>query len=319
MSALEVISPGPLTLLQDVGRFGGAQLGLSQGGPMDLHAYCWANRLLGNPMSAAVLEITLGNASFVARQDMTLALCGADMSASAAGKPQANWRSFQLRAGQQLKLGMTSQGVRSYLAVAGGFQTPVALGSRATVLRNKLGGLNGEKVASGELLTVSKDSHTKVLHKVPDQFQPDYSQPVCLSLLPGAQHADFDEQTLSALLSGRYRISPQSDRMGIRLEGPPVSASASAINAKGMISEGITMGAMQLPPDGQPIVLMSDRQTLGGYPKPFSLSRRAQWRLAQCMPGTEVSFCAGDLQLALRQWQDFVRFFNLWPETGANQ
>lgn len=314
-SGLEVVQPGPLTLIQDPGRFGVAGLGLSQGGPMDLHAFCWANRLLGNPMSAAMLEITLGQASFLAHQDMTLSLCGADMQArivsNGEARPLANWRSFPLKFGEELQLGTAVSGLRAYLAVKGGFQTQSILGSRATVMRNKLGGINGKKLNRCETLTVSNDSQTNSdvssTNKVPDRYQPNYSDPVRLELLHGPQYMDYPPEQLATVFDSHYRISPNSDRMGIRFEGQAVKGGPA-----GMISEGISAGSMQLPPDGQPIIMMSDRQTLGGYPKPFVLSRYSQWCLAQCMPGTEVRFVPGDLTHASKQWQEFVRFFELF-------
>lgn len=136
MNALLTVKPGMQTLIQDTGRFHAAQIGLSCGGPMDLHAYCWANRLLGNPMSSPALEITLGNACFKALKDCWLALTGAPMPADIDGKPLSTWRSFLLKKGQTLSLSMARSGMRSYLAIQGGFQASQVFDSAATVERN---------------------------------------------------------------------------------------------------------------------------------------------------------------------------------------
>ncbi|WP_026971400.1 biotin-dependent carboxyltransferase family protein [Aliagarivorans marinus] len=305
MSGLEVVKPGVLSLLQDRGRYGVALQGLSSGGAMDLHAYGWVNRLLSNHSNAAVVELTMGNASFRATCDVKLALCGAEMAAKVEGVAQPNWQSFILRQGQLLELGYARTGLRAYLAVEGGFQVAKTLGSVATVTRNRLGGLrDGQPLQAGDRLPVAKQLLANFHSEVPKAFQGRYPEQLNLSLIESYQAPLFSESAKQAFYQGEYQVKPESDRMGIRLSGPVVSG----LHA-GLISEGIAQGAVQIPPDGQPIVLMNDRQTLGGYPKLGCVARLSLNALAQARPGTRIRFVPAELDEQSEKWRNFLRFF----------
>ncbi len=314
MSGLRVVSSGMLSLIQDLGRFGVAHHGLSSGGPADLHAHCWANKLLGNNSYVPVLEMTMGNASFIAEQDMRLSLTGADTAATIDGESLLPWRSFVLRKGQTLKLGYAKSGFRAYLAVAGGFATPKVFGSSATVMRNKLGGLNeyqGSPVQKGDLLPASK--HLALSSQadlkcqwVPRAFVPKYSNEISLSVIESYQAQEFGNEAKRAFYSKAYQISDKSDRMGIRLQGNAVRSGMS-----GVISEGITYGAIQFPSNGQPIILLNDRQTLGGYPKIGCISKMSLMKLAQARPGSLIHFYRGDIGLETQAYRRFMQYFSL--------
>jgi biotin-dependent carboxylase-like uncharacterized protein len=315
MSKLEVIQPGMLSLIQDIGRFGVAQLGLSQGGPVDLHAYCWANHLLANNMHCPVLEITLGQASFTAREDTMVALTGADMMATLDGIAQKNWRSFQIKKGQTLKLSFAQTGLRAYLAIAGGFAAQKIFGSSATVVRNKLGGLakddgsiaKGNKIAAGQLLTAaSVNQQRAVCLSVPKHFIPDYGDTIHIGVLPSYQFERFPKVERERFFESSFAVSPQCDRMGVRLTGVEIKC-----DTAGIISEGIALGAIQIPPDGQPIILLNDRQTLGGYPKIGCVSRLDLPKIAQARAGSTIHFYAADIEEKSSQWCEFLRFFSL--------
>ncbi|MCW8331214.1 biotin-dependent carboxyltransferase family protein [Photobacterium sp. SDRW27] len=312
MAALEVIRPGMLTLVQDVGRLGVGDQGLSQGGAVDIHAYCWANYLLGNEMGCPQLEITLGQASFKARGDLICAITGADMAATLDGEPVVPWRSFQWRDGQVLKLAYPRAGLRAYLAVKGGLDVPTTLGSSSTVVRNSIGGIeSGRALLSGDRLdlrhsvdeTVASDFESQF---TPIRFIPDYASPVQLRVIESYQSISFSDKVKQNFYQGEYKISQQTDRMGCRLEGPPIAG-----EAEGIISEGIAYGAIQIPPNGQPIILLNDRQTLGGYPKLGCIARVDMPKLAQAAPGSMVRFSPGDLDTLQQEWQLFSRFFAL--------
>lgn len=316
MPRLEVIQPGALSLLQDLGRRGFGHLGVSQGGPVDLYAHCWANRLVGNPSTAATLEITLGQANFRAADDLALALAGADMSATIDGKKFPAWQAVLLRKGQTLKLEFASSGLRAYLAVSGGFRAPPVFGSVATVVRNRLGGLardgaafgNGTPLRAGDLLeAATAPSATTAFHSTPTRFIPDYRQAIDLGLIESSQADSFGDDEKAKLYGSEYAIGNQSDRMGCRLVGPPVKS-----QLNGIISEGIALGAVQIPADGQPIVLLNDRQTLGGYPKIGGVARLDLPRLAQAKPGDKVRFHRADLVEQRQKWGEFARFFGVW-------
>lgn len=311
MSGLQVMSSGMLSLIQDLGRYGVARHGLSAGGPADLHAHCWANQLLDNPSNASVLEITMGNASFLALDDILMSLTGADTNPHVDGEPMATWRSFLLRKGQTLKLGYAKTGFRCYLAVAGGFDTPKVFGSSATVVRNQLGGVGdepGRALQKGDLLPASR-SYTngdKPFNWVPRLFIPKYSDEVSLSVIESYQSHLFSRQAKRTFYANRYQISDKSDRMGIRLQGEPVQ-----MDLSGVISEGITYGSIQFPSNGQPIILLNDRQTLGGYPKIGCVSRMSLMKLAQARPGSTIHFYRGDIELETKAYGEFMRFFSL--------
>ncbi len=299
MSALEVIAPGMLSLVQDLGRSGVAHLGLSHGGPMDLHAHCWANHLLGNSPHAATLEITMGQASFTTNQDIQLALTGADMQPSIDGKPVPMWQTLWLRAGQEIKLSIARHGLRTYLGVLGGIESESVLGSRASVPRNGI----GQPLQAGDRLPLGEGSPAPE-RSVATWYIPSYPRELRIGLFNtgwGLSSAAFEQ-----LCQGTYQVSPNSDRMGLRLTGEAIETDSS-----GIISEGIAPGAVQLPPDGQPIILMSDRQTLGGYAKLGHVSRLDLARLGQAAPGTQLSFYQADMADAREQLDEFCRFFNL--------
>jgi biotin-dependent carboxylase-like uncharacterized protein len=299
---LTISRPGPLSTLQDAGRYGVRRLGVTQGGPADLHAWAWANWLLGNPWGATALEITLGGLELKAGQDCRLALAGPDMQATLDGRPLPPWQAFTLKAGQVLNLGMCRQGMRAYLAVAGGFVTEPVLGSRACVVRDGLGGHQGDgsKLAANDRLAFGDQNTPVPPRTLPLATQPDYAAPVVLELIPGAQIAAFAGQSLFQAFNRPWQVDSRADRMGIRLKGPALHCRLDA-----MVSEGINLGAVQVPPDGQPIVLLNDRQTIGGYPRLGTLTPLACSRLAQCPPGTEVRLRAVSQERALR---DYCRF-----------
>ncbi len=313
MQGLEVTASGILSLIQDPGRFGVAHLGLSSGGPADTQAFCWANYILGNPMSAPQIEITIGKAAFTAGCDMQLALTGADMQASVDGEYQPNWRTFLLRKGQTLSFAYARHGMRAYLAVRGGFSFPLAFGSCATVMRNQLGGINsgleaeegGKALKKGDCLPIAHQSVDDYrVQYVPRSYIPEYGTHMRIGVIESYQCDVFDQTAKSAFYQEPYRVSNNSDRMGIRLQGPEIHAGVS-----GIISEGIAPGSIQVPPNGQPIILMQDRQTLGGYPKLGCVTRRSLSLLAQARPDTQLQFYPANLKEESVKWAAFCRFF----------
>ncbi|MFD1008572.1 5-oxoprolinase subunit C family protein [Oceanisphaera ostreae] len=299
---LTITRPGPLSTLQDAGRFGVRHLGVTQGGPADLQAWAWANWLLGNAWGCAALEITLGGLTLMAEQPCTLALCGAEIQAHRNGQPLTNAQPFTLAIGDVLTLGMARTGVRAYLAVVGGFIAKPVLDSTADVVRDKLGGHkeDGSKLAAGDTLLFSTTAIAMLERALPNHTLPDYTAEPTLDLIPGAQFRFFDDHSVIAALSQPWRLDPRSDRMGIRLQGPILHCSIDSL-----ISEGLTLGAVQVPPDGQPIVLLNDRQTIGGYPRLGTLTPLACARLAQCQPGQTLRLATTTAAQAQQQYRKF--------------
>lgn len=302
MTVLTVKSSTPLCLLQDAGRFGVRHLGVTQGGALDWVSMSWANRLLDNPLDAAVVEISLGGLTLVAEADCCLALAGADLGVMLDERSIAPWRSFFVRRGQQLRFTQPVSGARAYLAAPGGFDAVEVLGSRATVVRERLGGLQGDGKAlvEGDQLKYSGTSFE--LHALPDGLIPDVCDARPLDVVLGAQIGQFSGLSLFDAFNSDWTLDSRADRMGIRLLGP-----ALVYQGKPMISEGIPLGAIQVPPDGQPIVLLNDRQTIGGYPRLGALTPLSLARLAQQLPGTVVRMRAVVQERAHREQVGFLQ------------
>lgn len=283
--SITVKQAGPLALIQDLGRFGVGHLGVTQSGAADWISFRWANWLLGNPTNSATLEIVMGgNLTLEAGSDVCLALTGADLDARIDGEPLAPNTCFTLKAGQCLTFRQPRLGLRAYLAFPGGLQAPEVLGSRACTAREMIGGLHedGKPLQTGDQLSWQGD--TPLPRRLPDNAGLSMPQKRCqLPLVLGSQVAHFAGRSLYQAFNQPWTVDQRADRMGIRLTGQ-------ALNSKleGVISEGIPLGAVQIPPDGQPIVLMNDRQTIGGYPRIGALTPSACALLAQCLPGTEV-------------------------------
>nr|WP_315447049.1 biotin-dependent carboxyltransferase family protein [uncultured Pseudomonas sp.] len=306
MSRLKIEASTPLCLLQDAGRFGVRHLGVTQGGAADGCSMSWANWLLGNGLDVPVIEITLGGFAVVAEEDCLLALAGADLGAQIDGQPLAPWRSFKLAQGQRLQFTQPLLGARAYLAAPGGFDAPKVLGSSATVVREELGGLDGMGLPLAKGATLTYQGHALLVREVPMEYRPDLRLNTPLDLVLGAQIGEFSGQSLFDLFNSAWTLDSRADRMGIRLLGKALQ-----YHGQPMISEGIPLGAVQVPPDGQPIVLLNDRQTIGGYPRLGALTPLALARLAQCLPGAKVRLRPVVQDVAHREHVEYLqRFIN---------
>ncbi|TBU74695.1 biotin-dependent carboxyltransferase family protein [Phytopseudomonas daroniae] len=302
---LRVLRSNPFALLQDAGRFGVRHLGVTQGGALDWISLRWANWLLGNDLNAAVVEITLGNLSLCCERDGELALAGADLGATLDGQPLAPWRSFRVSKGQRLDFVQPVNGARAYLAAPGGFLAEPVLGSRATVAREALGGLHGDGQALAQDDQLDWQGQAGTPRQIPTGRIPRFTPSPRLELILGAQIGDFSGQSLFDAFNTTWIIDARADRMGVRLNGPQLQCQHSA-----MVSEGIPLGAVQVPADGQPIILLNDRQTIGGYPRLGALTPQAVARLAQCLPGETLQLVPSQQTSAqqrhrqlLTQWQ----------------
>ncbi|MCV2402977.1 biotin-dependent carboxyltransferase family protein [Marinomonas sp. C2222] len=287
-----VNNPGVLALIQDAGRLGQHRIGLTVGGPMDPFAFRWANRLCGNDDNASVIEVSIGG--FVAEftQQAHIAITGAEVDVKLNGQAVEQWQTLSVSEGDVLKLGFAHAGCRIYIAVQGGVQVPSQFGSCSTVVREKIGGVDGGSLVKGQVLSISPfEQRSKFI--MPIENRPAYlsnGQPAAKSMSPlrvvqGYQSDSFSRADKALFFSGEYTVSERMDRMGYRLTGHECRSTIT-----NMLSEGICHGAIQLPPDGQPIVLLNDRQTIGGYPKIGSVMARDTARLAQMTQGNTVFF-----------------------------
>lgn len=292
-----ILSSGILCQIQDLGRFGQAQLGLTYGGPADKYAFDWANRLLGNNANDAMLEVTYGRLILKANINTVICVTGAKLELTINDSPAQLWCSHQVQVGDVIELGMPTEGIRSYVAFSGGIQTDEQFDSRATVIREKVGGISGEKLSAGETLpTLSSPKITNQRQFLALQDIPSYKTSIELNVVLGYQQNAFSRLQKKRFFSTEYQVSAQWDRMGYRLEGLAIAS-----NQTSMLSEGIALGAIQIPPDGQPIVLMYDRQTIGGYPKLGSVLSLDLARLAQCGQGAKVRFTPITIEQAHNQ------------------
>ncbi|MFC4278078.1 5-oxoprolinase subunit C family protein [Achromobacter aloeverae] len=336
MNVMTVERPGMLSTLQDTGRFGHQQYGVSVNGPMDEWSHRLANILVGNDDDAAVLECTLTGPRVVFAENTLVALCGARMRITANGQPVPQDRAVLLRRGTVLDVGERLQGVRLYLAVRGGFATEPVLGSRSTNIRAGFGGHAGRALKRGDRVPAGRaprelptthieklmvQSGMPVLHAdtvdvtppaehgptehSPTERDPTDSAPTprAIRIVPGPHWSAFSAAAHAQLTTLPYSITQQSDRMGARLQGEALALKAPLE----LISEATAFGTIQVPPDGQPIVLMADRQSAGGYPKIAYVASADLPLLAQAMPGAALHFARveqADAELAWRATED---------------
>lgn len=283
--AIHVRRPGLLTTVQDLGRWGHQAIGVPVAGPMDTVSHRLANLLVGNASDAAALEVTLIGPELVFDVASTIAICGADFDVTVNGQPVSGGCSMAVDAGAVLHFGRRRAGARAYLAVAGGVQVPPVLGSRATHLVSGMGGYGGRALAAGDWLPIVQASKPGAVRRG-TAFTLPAGNRARLRVLPGPQVEWFEPAALQTLTSVSFRISPRSNRMGYRLEGPPLAR----LRNDEPISEPLAFGALQIPPAGEPILLMADRQTAGGYPKLASVIAADLPLAGQLAPGDFVEF-----------------------------
>lgn len=297
-----VVKGGWLTTVQDLGRYGYQQYGVPVAGAMDSFSAMVANRLVGNPDGAAVLELTLKGPELQFERDTVVAITGADLSPTINGGSVPLWQSILVSQGSRLSFGKQRTGTRAYLAIAGGIDVPLILGSRSTHCASETGGLGGRPLKQGDSLHTEepvKSVKHSIGMRLPDQLLPHYNRTPTVRIIPGPQQDFFSDRSLATLTEAAYTGTPQSDRMGYRLTGPKVVHKGSIQ----FISDCTAMGALQVPPDGQPILLMADRQTTGGYPKIAVVISADLSLAAQLAPGDSVAFAPctiAQAQTALR-------------------
>lgn len=285
MSTLTVVKPGMLTTVQDLGRRGLQGLGVPVSGPMDAYSHRLANQLLGNEPSAAALEITLMGPELLADGEMTCAACGADIAITVDDKPALLNEPFRVPPGARLRWGSRVSGTRMTLAVRGGFDVPPVLGSRATHLVSRMGPFGGRSLRAGDVLPIGSQDTGRVMTGHPLEMPDGGAR---LRVLPGAHRERFTDDAWGLLVRARYTVSPQSNRMGYRLDGPVLSHAAAA----DILSEAMPYGAMQVPASGQPILLLVERATTGGYATIANVITADLPVAGQLAPGDWIEFDA---------------------------
>ena len=242
--------------------------------------------MCGNELDVTALEVTIGGLSLIAQVDTVIAITGANMPLTINSAAKTLWRSHKIKAGDHVELGFASAGVRCYIAVVGGFTIKESFGSTATVCREHVGGIAGGKLVHGDVLACKEGNlgHMNNLC-LPEHSWPSYEQEAVLHTIPSYQQHCFPSHQQRLFFSNEYTVSQHCDRMGYRLEGRAIEC-----DIEGVLSEGICYGAVQIPADGQPIVLMNDRQTIGGYPKIGSVISPDTAKLGQLSQRAKVHF-----------------------------
>lgn len=297
---MEILRPGALASIQDLGRNGMRRFGVGATGALDSVALRVGNLLLGNEPGAAAIEFTLGRATVRFDADLRIALTGAECRADVDGEPVWCWHAFDVRAGSTLTLPAARAGTRTYLCVAGGIDVPLAMGSRSTDLKAGFGGHQGRPLRRGDRLGALRANPATAPSIPIGVLSPAWALPLPspspasadgralpIRMLPALEYDQFESDAQQALWQAEWTVTPNSNRMGFRLEGP---ALARRPGAPELLSHGVVPGVMQVPPGGQPIVLMADAQTTGGYPKIGVVIEADLWRLAQAPLGATVRF-----------------------------
>ncbi len=299
VKTLEILTPGPLTTVQDLGRLGYGRYGVAKSGALDGFSLRIGNSLVGNPEKEAGLEITLMGFKARALNDVLIAVTGGDMKPFIEEKPLQMWESKILKKDEILSFKGLGSGCRAYLTVGGGVGADVLLGSKSTNLSSQFGGYEGRSLKKGDLL--ASESPGKYLkgagRELDRESIPAYGKQWILRLVRGPQDGDFTDSTFDVFLNSSFEVKPQSDRTGIRLAGPIIERAPGT--EASIISEGVISGAIQIPGDGQPIIILGETVT-GGYRKIATVISADLPLLGQLKPGDEVRFQEVSLEEATK-------------------
>ncbi|WP_202079617.1 biotin-dependent carboxyltransferase family protein [Caldalkalibacillus salinus] len=306
MEVMIVEKPGLFDTIQDDGRYGYQASGMVVAGAMDTYSYQLGNILLGNAPYAPSLEFTVLGPKVRFTQPTVIALTGADFHPIINGRPMPMWRAIEVEEGDTLDIGSTNKGCRGYLAIKGGFKVPPTLHSRSTYVKGNIGGWGGRTLEKGDYIPYEKIDqapHTqfksRLKFSIPFPYRPSFPREVTLKVIMGPQEEAFTQKGVHTFLNEAFEVSPQMDRMGIRLSGPHVRHKQSA----DILSDAIPLGAVQVPANGQPIILMADRQPTGGYTKIACLATVDIPKAAQLQPGQYVRFKSVTVQEAQRDFK----------------
>jgi biotin-dependent carboxylase-like uncharacterized protein len=289
VEAFEVLEPGILTMVQDLGRYGFSQFGVPPSGALDTFSFRVGNLLVGNQEEEACLETTVMGPKLKALQEVVIAITGGDLFPTLNGESLEMWRTHLLVEGDVITFKRIRSGCRAYLALSGGLIVPKIMGSRSTYLSGRFGGLQGRALKRGDILYMLDrlPSLKKLGLRFPGDWIPSFEKEVMLRVIPGPQDHHFTEKGFQTFSSSAYQVTPQCDRMGVRLEGPKIERRPDV--EESIISEGLISGAIQVPGDGKPIIILTELVT-GGYTKIATVISTDLTKVAQIKPGNQVQF-----------------------------
>lgn len=306
MPTFEILHPGVLTTVQDLGRHGYQKYGLAVSGSSDQYAHRLANLLVANSPKAAVLEVTLVGLKIKILKSTVLAITGGDLQPKLNGRPVPMWSAFPVQEGDVLHFSGVKSGCRAYLAAAGGIDVPLVLGSRSTDTVGKIGGFESRPLQKGDIIktfSVPLSKVAKLRKRLHPDLIPEYPEHLDIRVVLGPQEDAFTERGIKTFFSSTYTVSKELDRMGCRLEGPTIEHREGA----DILSEGLFMGAIQVPKNGLPIVFLVGRQSVGGYTKIGGVISVDMPKLAQVKPGNTIRFHQVDIAEAQRLYREAER------------
>lgn len=289
MNKIEILNPGPLTLVQDGGRYGYQKFGVPVSGVMDSFSYKVSNILAGNNEGEAVLEFVMLGPNIKFENDCVIAVTGGESSPKLNEKSIPLWKSVKVKAGDELSFGIMNNGCRGYIAFSGGIEVPEVMGSRATYVKGKIGGIEGRALKTGDILKlgpVKSWDFSSVSKELPEKYIPSYKNSYEIRVTSGPQEDHFTSSGIKNFYSKKYSVTNKSDRMGMRLEGEKIEH----IVGGDIISDGIVSGSIQVPSHGKPIIMMADCQTTGGYAKIANVISSDLNKLAQARPEDQLTF-----------------------------
>jgi len=297
---LSVLNPGAYTTVQDFRRYGYQQVGIPLSGALDSFAFAVANMLVENPINSAALEITILGCRFEVLNEADVAITGAEIGVTLNERPVECWRSFRVKSGDILEIKQVKSGCRAYLSVTGGIDVPKVMGSRSTYVGGNIGGYLGRPLKQGDIIKRGKGLLLSQTRHLSSALIPQYSSIIDIHALLGPQD-DFFDEGLKTLFESEYMVSPKADRMGYRLQGPVIKHRDNV--QKSIISEPSVTGGIQIPADGQPIILLVE-QTVGGYAKIATVISTDICKIAQATPGDTISFEQVTLETAHALYHD---------------
>lgn len=302
--SLEIVNNPIFVTLQDKGRYGYSHIGVTNSGVMDEYAYLVANKMLGNPLDTNILEIAFSNVIFKANASTVISITGAICEFFINDIAKNCWQTHNIQKDDIIKIGKILNGNRVYLGIFGGFDIKKEFGSNSTTIKESLGGINGDKLKKGDVLPFKEHliSHNIRLKK---EFIPSYEDELTLRVVLSYQDENFSKEQKEKFFSSIFIVTNDFNRMACKLSGEPIIC-----DINGIISEGISFGAIQIPSDGQPIVLLKDRQTIGGYPKIGSVLSIDCFKLSQAKANIKVRFEEINIIQASKKLKEFYSFFS---------
>lgn len=316
MTIIKILKPGMYTTIQDLGRYNYQKSGMSVAGAMDQFSLRVANILVGNKDNEACLETTMFGLKVQFEGDARVAITGADLQPMINDKPIDMWSEVKVSDGDVLSFGASKSGCRSYIAVAHGIDVPVVMGSKSTYAKGKVGGFQGRVLKAGDdiKIGIGEENNFTGIVKLPTEFIPAYNKDNIVRVVMGPQDDCFTEDGINTFLDCRYEVTNEADRMGYRLSGPKISHK----NGADIVSDGITMGSVQVPGHGAPIIMMADRQTTGGYTKIATVITPDLDIVGQLKPGDSVRFEAIDIEKAHKIYRKYMTDFDAIREQVEN-